>query len=108
MPLDKPLSKALVDLHWARVYADRIEEELKLIADSLTALHGHVMNPRFVKGALVLRGQMKQASKQVGVMREISSQIENQWKDTIKRALRLKQLASAKRAGRTKAKRVRA
>ena len=96
MPLDKPLSKALVDLHWARVYADRIEEELKLIANSLTALHGHVMNPHFVKGALVLRGQMKQASKQVGAMREISSQIENRWKNTIKHALSLKHPANTK------------
>lgn len=104
MKLDRPLSKPLVDLEWARVYADRIEDELKLIADSLTALNGHVMNPQIVKGAVTLRAQMKQASQQVGTMREISSQIENQWKETIKRALRLKQLASANRAARTKQK----
>ncbi|HYL59466.1 MAG TPA: hypothetical protein VEU51_11380 [Candidatus Acidoferrales bacterium] len=108
MKLDKPLSKPLVDLEWARVYADRIEDELKLIADSLTALNGHVMNPQIVKGAVTLRAQMKQASKQVGVMREISSQIENQWKDTIKRALRLRQLASAKRTAGSKQRSARA
>jgi hypothetical protein len=102
MKLDKPLSKPLVDLEWARVYADRIEDELKTIADSLTALNGHVMNPQIVKGAVTIRAQMKRASKEVGAMREISSQIENQWKDTIKRALRLKQLASSKRAARAK------
>jgi hypothetical protein len=104
MPLDKPLSKALVDLQWARVYADRIEEELKLVANSLTALNGHVMNPQFVKGALVLRGQMKQASKQVGAMREISRQIENRWKNTIKHALSLKHPAAKPRPRRAKAK----
>ena len=105
MPLEKPLSKALVDLQWARVYADRIEEELRLIANSLIALHGHVMNPQFVKGALVLRGQMKQASKQVGAMREISSQIENRWTTTIKHALSLKHPPTAKpRARGAKAK----
>jgi hypothetical protein len=87
MPNAKPTSSTLMDLEWARVYADRIKQELKLIAKTLSDLNAHAMNPHLVKGAVLLRTQMKQASQQVGGMRKIADQFESHWMSTIKKAL---------------------
>jgi hypothetical protein len=87
MPKAKPTSSTLVDLEWARVYADRIKDELKLIARTLSDLNAHAMHPHLVKGAVQLKAQMKQASQQVGGMRKIASQYEADWMNTIKKAL---------------------
>jgi hypothetical protein len=87
MPKAKPISSTLVDLEWARVYADRIKDELKLIAKTLADLNAHAMHPHLVKGATLLKTQMKQASHQVGGMRKIASQYESDWMNTIKKAL---------------------
>ncbi len=87
MPKAKPTSSTLVDLQWARVYADRIKDELKLIARMLSDLNAHAMHPHLVKGAVQLKAQMKQASQQVGGMRKIASQYEADWMNTIKKAL---------------------
>jgi hypothetical protein len=87
MPKAKPTSSTLVDLQWARVYADRIKDELKLIANTLSDLNAHAMHPHLVKGAVLLKAQMKQASQQVGGMRKIASQYETEWMNTIKKAL---------------------
>jgi hypothetical protein len=87
MPKAKPTSSTLVDLQWARVYADRIKDELKLIARTLSDLNAHAMHPHLVKGAVLLKAQMKQASQQVGGMRKIASQYEADWMNTIKKAL---------------------
>ena len=76
-----------MDLEWARVYADRIREELKLIGKTLSDLNAHAMHPHLVKGALLLKAQMKEASQQVGSMRKIASQYESNWMSTIKKAL---------------------
>jgi hypothetical protein len=76
-----------MDLEWARVYADRIREELKLIGKTLSDLNAHAMHPHLVKGALLLKAQMKEASQQVGGMRKIASQYESSWMNTIKKAL---------------------
>jgi len=76
-----------VDLEWARVYADRIKDELKLIAKMLSDLNAHAMNPHLAKGAVLLKTQMKQASQQVGGMRKIADQSESNWMSTIKKAL---------------------
>ena len=90
MPKAKPNSSTLMDLEWARVYADRIREELKLIGKTLSDLNAHAMHPHLVKGALLLKAQMKEASQQVGGMRKIASQYESSWMNTIKKALERK------------------
>ena len=87
MPKAKPTSSTLMDLEWARVYADRIKDELKLIARTLSDLNAHAMHPHLVKGAVALKAQMKEASQQVGSMRKIASQFESNWMNTIKKAL---------------------
>ena len=61
-----PLSSALIDLEWARVYAGGIQRELKLIAGTLADHNAHIMDAELVMGAIVLRAQMKQACQQVG------------------------------------------
>jgi len=90
MPKAKPLSSTLVDLEWARVYADRITDELKLIAKTLSELNAHAMHPHLVKGAVRLKDQMRQASRQVGGMRKIANQYESNWMRTIKKVLAAK------------------
>jgi hypothetical protein len=85
-----PLSSALIDLEWARVYAGRIQHELKLIAKTLTDHNAHVMNAELAKGALLLKAQMKEASRQVGRMSKIAAQSEKNWMSTIKKALQTK------------------
>ena len=87
MPKAKPTSSTLMDLEWARIYADRIKDELKLIAKTLSDLNAHAMHPHLVKGAVLLKSQMKEASQQVGGMRKIASQYEADWMNTIKKAL---------------------
>ena len=87
MPKAKPTSSTLMDLEWARVYADRITDELKLIAKTLSDLNAHAMHPQLVKGAVLLKAQMKEASQQVGGMRKIAGQVESNWMNTIKKAL---------------------
>jgi hypothetical protein len=87
MPKAKPTSSTLMDLEWARVYADRITDELRLIAKTLSDLNAHAMHPQLVKGAVLLKAQMKEASQQVGGMRKIASQVEAHWMNTIKKAL---------------------
>jgi len=87
MPKAKPTSSTLMDLEWARVYADRITDELKLLAKTLSDLNAHAMHPHLVKGAVLLKAQMKEASQQVGGMRKIASQFESNWMNTIKKAL---------------------
>ena len=87
MPKAKPSSSTLMDLEWARVYADRIKDELKVIAKTLSDLNAHAMNPHLAKGAVLLKMQMKQASQQVGSMRKIVDQSESNWMSTIKKAL---------------------
>ena len=76
-----------MDLEWARVYADRIKQELALIARTLSDHNAHVMHPHLVKGAMTLKSQMKEASQQVGGLRKIASQYESNWMNTIKKAL---------------------
>ena len=49
-----PLSGSLVDLEWARVYAGRIQHELKLIARRLPDHNAYIMNAELAKGATVL------------------------------------------------------
>ena len=90
MPKAKPSSSTLMDLEWARVYADRIKDELKLIAKTLSDLNAHAMHPHLVKGAVALKAQMKEASQQVGGMRKIASQYESSWMSTIKNAIERK------------------
>ena len=85
--LKPPASSALIDLEWARVYADRIKGELKLIAKTLAELNVHGMHPHLAKGATLLKAQMKEASRQVGGMRKIASEFESNWVNTIKRAI---------------------
>jgi hypothetical protein len=87
MPKAKPTSSTLMDLEWARVYADRIKDELKMIARTLSDLNAHAMNPHLAKGAVLLKAQMKEASQQVGGMRKIAGQVESNWMNTIKKAL---------------------
>ena len=87
MPKAKPNSSTLMDLEWARVYADRIKDELKLIAKTLSDLNAHAMHPQLAKGAVALKAQMKEASQQVGSMRKIAGQYESNWMSTIKKAL---------------------
>ena len=87
MPKAKPTSATLMDLEWARVYADRINDELRLIAKTLSDLNAHAMHPHLVKGAVLLKAQMKEASQQVGGMRKIAGQVESHWMNTIKKAL---------------------
>jgi hypothetical protein len=87
MPKAKPNSSTLIDLEWARVYADRIKDELKLMSRTLSDLNAHAMHPHLVKGAILLKKQMKEASQQVGGMRKIASQFESNWMNTIKKAL---------------------
>jgi len=87
MPKAKPTSSTLMDLEWARVYADRIKDELKLIAKTLSDLNADAMRPHLMKGAVALKAQMKEASQQVGSMRKIASQYESNWMNTIKKAL---------------------
>ena len=77
MPKAKPTSSTLTDLEWARIYADRIKDELKLIARTLSDLNAHAMHPQLVKSAVILKAQMKEASQQVGGMRKIASQVES-------------------------------
>ena len=76
----KPISGTLIDLEWARVYAGGIQAELKLIAAAIADLNLHVSNPELIRGAALLRAQMKRASKQVGEMREVSSRFEGPWR----------------------------
>jgi hypothetical protein len=90
MPKAKPTSSTLMDLEWARVYADRIKDELKLIAKTLSDLNAHAMHPHLVKGAVLLKAHLKEASQQVGGMRKIASQYESNWMSTIKKALERK------------------
>lgn len=90
MQKKNPVSSALIDLEWARVYAGRIQHELKLIARTLADHNAHVMNAELVKGATVLKAQMKQASQQVGSMSKIAAQSEKHWVATIKKALQTK------------------
>ena len=97
MPKAKPTSSTLMDLEWARVYADRIRHELKLIAKTLSDLNAHAMHPHLVKGAVLLKAQMKQASQQVGGMRKIAGQFESNWMNTIKKALARKYPGFAER-----------
>ena len=87
MPKAKPTSSTLMDLEWARVYADRINDELRLIAKTLSDLNAHAMHPHLAKGAVLLKAQMKEASQQVGGMRKIAGQVESHWMNTIKKAL---------------------
>jgi hypothetical protein len=97
MPKAKPSSSTLMDLEWARVYADRIKVELKLIAKTLADLNVHATHPHIVKGAVLLKAQMKEASQQVGGMRKIASQYESNWMNTIKKALARKYPGFAER-----------
>jgi hypothetical protein len=90
MQKKNPLSSALIDLEWARVYAGRIQHELKLIAKTLADHNAHIMNAELAKGALLLKAQMKQASQQVGGMSKIAGQSERNWMNTIKKALQTK------------------
>ena len=90
MTKKNPLSSALIDLEWARVYAGRIQHELKLIAKTLADHNAHVMNADLAKGAMLLKAQMKDASQQVGGMSKIASQSEKSWMSTIKKALQTK------------------
>jgi len=90
MQKKNPLSSALIDLEWARVYAGRIQHELKLIAKTLADHNAHVMNADLAKGATVLKAQMKEASRQVGGMSKIAAQSEKNWMITIKKALQTK------------------
>lgn len=96
MPKAKPISSTLVDLEWARVYADRIKDELKLIARTLSELNAQATHPHLVKGAVLLKAQMKQASQQVGEMRNIACQYEVDWMNTIKKALAAKKTSEKK------------
>ncbi len=95
--LKPPASSALIDLEWARVYADRIKDELKLIAKTLAELNVHGMHPHLANGATLLKAQMKEASRQVGGMRKIANEFEANWMNTIKRALARKFPDLAKR-----------
>jgi hypothetical protein len=90
MPKKNSLSSALIDLEWARVYAGRIQHELKLIARKLADHNAHVMNAELARGALLLKAQMKEASQQVGGMSKIAAQSEKYWMTTIKKALQTK------------------
>ena len=90
MTKKNPLSSALIDLEWARVYAGRIQHELKLIAKTLADHNAHVMDAELAKGAGVLKAQMKEASRQVGGMGKIAAQSEKNWMHTIKKALQTK------------------
>jgi len=51
MPKAKPTSSTLMDLEWARVYADRIKDELKLIAKTLSDLNAHAMHPHLANSS---------------------------------------------------------
>ncbi|WP_331961070.1 hypothetical protein [Candidatus Binatus sp.] len=95
--LKPPASSALIDLEWARVYADRIKGELKLLGKTLSELNVHGMHPHLARGAVLLKAQMKDASRQVGGMRKIASQCESNWMNTIKRALARKYPGLAER-----------
>ena len=90
MTKKNPLSSALIDLEWARVYAGRIQHELKLIAKTLADHNAHVMNADLAKGAMLLKAQMKEASQQVGGMSKIAAQSEKHWMTTIKKTLQTK------------------
>lgn len=90
MPKKNSLSSALIDLEWARVYAGRIQHELKLIARKLADHNAHVMNAELARGALLLKAQMREASQQVGGMSKIAAQSEKHWMTTIKKALQTK------------------
>ncbi len=90
MPKNNSLSSVLIDLEWARVYADRIQHELKLIAGTLADHNAHIMNAELAKGAHLLKAQMKQASQQVGGVGKIAKQSEKNWMNTIKKALQTK------------------
>jgi hypothetical protein len=90
MPKNNSLSSALIHLEWARVYAERIQHELKLIGKTLADHNAHVMNTELVKGATLLKAQMKEASQQVGGMRKIAEHSEKAWMVTIQKALEAK------------------
>lgn len=90
MAKKSPLSSALIDLEWARVYAGRIQHELKVIAKTLADHNAHVMNADLAKRAMLLKAQMKKASQQVGGMSKIASQSEKNWMNAIKKALQTK------------------
>lgn len=95
--LKPPASSTLIDLEWARIYADRIKGELKLLAKTLSELNVHGMHPHIAKGTTLLKAQMKEASRQVSGMRKIASQFESKWVDTIKKALARKRPGFAQR-----------
>ncbi len=95
--LKPPASSASIDLQWARLYADRIKGELKLLAKTLSDLNVHGMHPHLAKGAVLLRAHMKEASQQLGGMRKIASQFESNWVNTIKKALARKYPGLAER-----------
>jgi len=97
MPKKNPQSVTLIDLEWARVYAGRIQLELKTIAKTLADHNAHVMNAELVKGATLLKAQMKEASQQVGGMRKIAAHSEKVWVATIKQALQTKYADARKR-----------
>ena len=90
MQRKNPLSSALIDLEWARVYAGRIQHELKLIAGTLADHNAHIMNAELALNAVVLRAQMKEAGQQVGGMSKIATQSQKRWMSTIKKALQTK------------------
>jgi len=66
MTKKNPLSSALIDLEWARVYAGRIQHELKLIAKTLADHNAHVMNTELAKGAEVLKARKKALQTKYG------------------------------------------
>jgi hypothetical protein len=74
MKKKNPLSSALIDLEWARVYAGRIQHELRLIGNTLADHNAHIMNVELTKGTVLLKAQMKQASQHVGGMSKIAEQ----------------------------------
>jgi hypothetical protein len=80
----KTMSTTVLDLEWARIYAGTIQEELILISKNIAT---HQMSPQLKEGAVLLRAQMKFAAKHVGELREISGRIEDNSKNTKKRAL---------------------
>jgi hypothetical protein len=90
MPKKNPLSSALIDLEWARVYAGRIQHELKIIGRKLADHNAHALNAELARGAALLKAQMKTASKLVGGMSKIAAQSERDWMTTIRKAIETK------------------
>jgi hypothetical protein len=90
MQKKNPLSSALINLEWARVYAGRIQHELNLIARTLADHNAHIVNLELVRGAILLKTQMKQASQQVSGMSNVATQSEKDWMSRIKKVLQTK------------------